>query len=116
MSTASINWFGKPVRSASPDELSANGRDRIPTTSTDPNPFVGVSLPNLKKEIFASGFRNCHRLNWEPIANVIVENNIGLNSWEEVTSAAWAALIFGSRKVAITKSTSSAKATVRSGK
>lgn len=66
------------------DELSANGRYRIPTTGTDPNPFVNVSLTNLKKEIFAYGFRNCHRLSWDPVANVIIENDIGLHSWEEV--------------------------------
>ena len=66
------------------DELSANGRYRIPTTGLDPNPFVDVSLPNLKKEIFAYGFRNCHRISWDPVANVIVENDIGLNAWEEV--------------------------------
>jgi hypothetical protein len=66
------------------DELSANGRYRIPTTGTDPNPFVDVSLTNLKKEIFAYGFRNCHRISWDPVANVIVENDIGLHSWEEV--------------------------------
>lgn len=66
------------------DELSANGRYRIPTTGADPNPFVSVSLTNLKKEIFAYGFRNCHRISWDPVANVIVEDDIGLNSWEEV--------------------------------
>lgn len=66
------------------DELSANGRYRIPTTGADPNPFVNVSLTNLKKEIFAYGFRNCHRISWDPVANVIVENDIGLHSWEEV--------------------------------
>ncbi|MFO1488829.1 MAG: PQQ-dependent sugar dehydrogenase [Verrucomicrobiota bacterium] len=66
------------------DELSANGRYRIPTTGTDTNPFVNVSLTNLKKEIFAYGFRNCHRFSWDPVANVIVEDDIGLHSWEEV--------------------------------
>jgi len=66
------------------DELSANGRYRIPTTGADPNPFVSVSLTNLKKEIFAYGFRNCHRFSWDSVANVIVEDDIGLHSWEEV--------------------------------
>ena len=66
------------------DELSGNGRYRIPTTGTDPNPFVSVSLAGLRKEIFAYGFRNCHRISWDKVANVIVENDIGLNSWEEV--------------------------------
>lgn len=66
------------------DQLSANGRYRIPTTGADPNPFINLSLPNLKKEIFAYGFRNCHRFSWDLISNLIVENDIGLNSWEEV--------------------------------
>ncbi len=66
------------------DELGANGRYRIPTIGPDPNPFVDLSLTNLKKEIFAYGFRNCHRISWDPAANVIVENDIGLHSWEEV--------------------------------
>lgn len=66
------------------DELSANGRYRIPTTGADPNPFISVSLPNLKKEIFAYGFRNCHRITWDPISNKLIEDDIGLHSWEEV--------------------------------
>jgi hypothetical protein len=66
------------------DELSSNGRYRIPTTGTDPNPFVSVSLAGLRKEIFAYGFRNCHRISWDSVANVILENDIGLDAWEEV--------------------------------
>src|SRR5262249_39759112 len=38
----------------------------------------------LRKEIFAYGFRNCHRISWDPVSNLIVENDIGLHSWEEV--------------------------------
>src|SRR5205823_12916288 len=57
---------------------------RIPTTGTDTNPFVGVSLAGLRKEIFAYGFRNCHRISWDPISNLILEDDIGLHSWEEV--------------------------------
>jgi hypothetical protein len=66
------------------DELGPNGRYRVPTTGEDPNPFVALSLSGLRKEIYAYGFRNCHRLSWDPVANVIVENDIGLHSWEEV--------------------------------
>lgn len=66
------------------DELSANGRYRIPTTGPDANPFVSLSLSGLRKEIYAYGLRNCHRFSWDPVANVIVECDIGLNSWEEV--------------------------------
>ena len=66
------------------DELGANGRYRIPTSGPDPNPFVAVSLPNLKKEIFAYGFRNPHRISWDPIANVLLCDDIGLHSYEEL--------------------------------
>jgi hypothetical protein len=66
------------------DELSANSRYRIPTTGPDPNPFVNVSLSGLRKEIFTYGHRNCHRFEWDPVSNLIVETEIGLNSWEEV--------------------------------
>jgi hypothetical protein len=66
------------------DELSANTRYRIPTTGPDANPFVDVILAGLRKEIFAYGFRNCHRISWDPVSNLIVENDIGLHSWEEV--------------------------------
>lgn len=66
------------------DELSANGKYRIPTTGPDSNPFVLLSLTGLKKEIFAYGFRNCHRFFWDPVSNLIVENDIGLDAWEEV--------------------------------
>jgi hypothetical protein len=66
------------------DQLSANGRYRIPTTGSAPNPFVSVVLTGLKKEIFAYGFRNCHRISWDPVSNLILENDIGLHSYEEV--------------------------------
>jgi hypothetical protein len=71
------------------DELSGNGRYRIPTTGTDPNPFVtnnGVftNLTGARKEIFAYGFRNCHRITWDPLSNQFIEDDIGLHSWEEV--------------------------------
>ena len=66
------------------DEISANGRYRIPTTGSDPNPFVSLSLPGLKKEIYAYGFRNPHRLSWDSVSNKLIVNDIGLGSWEEV--------------------------------
>ncbi|HEY3181566.1 MAG TPA: LamG-like jellyroll fold domain-containing protein, partial [Gaiellaceae bacterium] len=66
------------------DELGANGRYRIPTTGSDPNPFVAVSLPGLKKEIYAYGFRNPHRISWDPVSNKLIADDIGLDSWEEV--------------------------------
>jgi hypothetical protein len=66
------------------DEPGANGRYRIPMTGPSPNPFVSLPLANLKKEIYAYGFRNCHRITWDPVADVLIENDIGLFSWEEV--------------------------------
>jgi hypothetical protein len=66
------------------DELSSNGRYRIPTTGSDPNPFVSLSLPGLKKEIYAYGFRNPHRMSWDPVSNKLIVDDIGLNAWEEV--------------------------------
>lgn len=66
------------------DELSANGRYRIPTTGSNPNPFLSLNLSNLKKEIYAYGFRNCHRISWDPVSNLLLENDIGLHAWEEV--------------------------------
>ena len=66
------------------DELSANGRYRIPTSGSNPNPFVSLSLSGLKKEIYAYGFRNPHRMSWDPVSNKLIVNDIGLDTWEEV--------------------------------
>jgi len=66
------------------DELSPNGRYTIPTSGSDPNPFVSLTLANLKKEIYAYGFRNPHRMSWDPDSNKLIVNDIGLYSWEEV--------------------------------
>ena len=64
------------------DMLSANGRYRIPSTGTDPNPFI--SVPNARPEIFAYGFRNPQRLSWDVPTNTFIANDIGLHDWEEV--------------------------------
>jgi hypothetical protein len=66
------------------DGLSVNGRYRIPTIGTDPNPFVSLTLPDLKKEIYAYGFRNPHRMSWDTVPNKLLVDDIGLYSWEEV--------------------------------
>ena len=66
------------------DELSSNGRYRIPTTGSDPNPFIALSLAGLKKEIYAYGFRDVHRINWDAVSNKPFVGDIGLLSWEEV--------------------------------
>lgn len=66
------------------DILSTNGRYRIPSTGPDPNPFVSLSLSNVRKEIYAYGFRNPHRMSWDAVLNQLIVNDIGLHAWEEV--------------------------------
>jgi hypothetical protein len=63
--------------------VSENGRYRIPND----NPFV--STPGARKEIWAYGFRNPHRLNWavdpsNPANNRLIANSVGLHTWETV--------------------------------
>jgi hypothetical protein len=63
--------------------VSENGRYRIPND----NPFVGVE--GARKEIWALGLRNPHRLTWyvdptRPREPVLLAFNIGLVSWETV--------------------------------
>ena len=63
--------------------VSANGRYRIPND----NPFVSVD--GARKEIWALGLRNPHRLTWyvdpaRPRDAVLLAFNIGLVSWETV--------------------------------
>ncbi|MGH9384598.1 MAG: PQQ-dependent sugar dehydrogenase [Vicinamibacterales bacterium] len=63
--------------------VSDNGRYRIPND----NPFVTTS--GARKEIWAYGFRNPHRLHWaidaaEPRRTRLVANSIGLRTWETI--------------------------------
>jgi len=64
------------------DKLSPNGRYRIPSTGSDPNPFV--SIASARGEIFAYGLRNPHRLNWDVPSKTLLVNDIGLHYWEEI--------------------------------
>ena len=62
---------------------SENGRYRIPND----NPFV--SMAGARKEIWAVGLRNPHRLHWaidpaKPGNNRLIANSIGLHTWETV--------------------------------
>src|SRR5205809_5540307 len=48
-----------------------------------------VSVPGARKEIWAYGFRNPHRLNWgvdpaNPANNRLIANSVGLHTWESV--------------------------------
>lgn len=63
--------------------VSENGRYRIPND----NPFV--SIEGARKEIWAVGLRNPHRLTWDvdpahPGAPRLLAFNIGLTAWETV--------------------------------
>jgi hypothetical protein len=63
--------------------LSENGRYRIPND----NPFAGK--PGAKKEIWAYGLRNPHRLSWAadprtPRQYHLIATSIGLRTWETV--------------------------------
>ena len=68
---------------AATSTVSDNGRYRIPND----NPFV--STPGARKEIWAHGFRNPHRLSWavdpaNPANNRLIANSVGLHTWETV--------------------------------
>lgn len=68
---------------ASTSKVSENGRYRIPND----NPFISVA--GARKEIWALGLRNPHRLTWyidpaRPREAVLLAFNIGLVSWETV--------------------------------
>jgi imidazolonepropionase-like amidohydrolase len=63
--------------------VSENGRYRIPND----NPFVAT--PGARKEIWAYGFRNPHRLNWavdpaNPANDRLIVNSVGMSTWETV--------------------------------
>jgi hypothetical protein len=63
--------------------ISDNGRYRIPGD----NPFV--SIAGTRKEIWAVGFRNPHRLQWaidpaSPRNNRLIANSIGMRTWETI--------------------------------
>src|SRR5262249_17058511 len=72
-----------PADHVSTSRTSANGRYRIPND----NPFV--SLDGARKEIWAYGFRNPHRLHFaidqdNPANNRLIADSIGLHTWETV--------------------------------
>lgn len=62
------------------DLLSSNGRYRIPSTGSDPNPFVSVK--GAQPEVYAYGLRSPHRLTWDPVTNVLILSSVGNHSWE----------------------------------
>lgn len=84
------NYQGKVLRiiptlneHATTSTISENGRYRIPND----NPFIAI--PGAKKEIWAYGLRNPHRLTWhidpeKPNQATLFAFNIGLVSWETI--------------------------------
>jgi len=64
------------------DMLSSNGRYRIPSAGPDPNPFL--SAQGARGEIYAYGFRNPHRLQWDVETKTLIADDIGVHYWEEV--------------------------------
>ena len=63
--------------------VSDNGRYRIPND----NPFA--SIDGARKEIWALGFRNPHRLHWaidpaDARNNRLIANSIGMRTWETI--------------------------------
>ena len=71
---------GEHVATSTPSE---NGRYRIPND----NPFG--SRPGARKEIWAYGLRNPHRLSWaadpsDPRRQLLIATSIGLRTWETV--------------------------------
>src|SRR5258708_31217177 len=64
------------------DKLGPNGRYRIPSTGSDPNPFV--SIANARGEIYAYGLRNPHRMNWDIASKTLLVNEIRLPYWGKI--------------------------------
>jgi glucose/sorbosone dehydrogenase len=72
-----------PAEHETASTASDNGRYRVPND----NPFVSVE--GARKEIWAYGFRNPHRLHWaidaaNPANTRLIANSIGLHTWETV--------------------------------
>jgi hypothetical protein len=64
------------------DMLNSNGRYRIPSTRSDPNPFVSVA--GARGEIYAYGLRNPHRMTWDAASKTLIADDIGVHFWEEI--------------------------------
>jgi hypothetical protein len=68
------------------DMLSPNGRYRIPSTGSDPNPFVNVK--GARGEVYLYGLRHPHRFDWDTTTKTLLVIDIGLHYWEEIDIAA----------------------------
>ena len=72
-----FNPLNPALNPSSPDPISPNGQYRIPTT----NPFQG---PNQVPEIYAYGFRNPYRFDFDPVTGDLIEADVGQNDIEEI--------------------------------
>ncbi|MFK7801526.1 MAG: sorbosone dehydrogenase family protein [Anaerolineae bacterium] len=70
---------GTIIRIDPTGENSGNGKYGIPLS----NPYVGSSLGHLP-EIFAYGFRNPHRMAWDPLTKHMFVSGIGQNNIDEL--------------------------------
>lgn len=72
--------FGKIIRIDPRGNDSANGQYGIP----DDNPYANDGDPDTLDEIYASGFRNAHRIAWDSVTGTLLTTDIGQHDIEEV--------------------------------
>lgn len=53
-------------------------------TIPNDNPFIGYSLPGVRTEIWAFGFRNPFTFAVDPVSGKIYVNDVGETTWEEI--------------------------------
>ncbi len=75
---------GKILR-LSPDDPDGDGPLRYGIPVDNPFNDPAATFPvNTRPEIWAYGFRNPHRLAFDPLSNALLASDIGFHSWEEV--------------------------------
>jgi glucose/arabinose dehydrogenase/mono/diheme cytochrome c family protein len=75
------SYLGTILRIDPAGNNSKNGKYGIPSD----NPFINESDPDVVKEIYAFGFRNPHRLVWDPLNNNrLMSTDIGEANVEEI--------------------------------
>ncbi len=70
--------YGKILRIDPLGTNSANGKYGVPAD----NPFIGNAA--AAPEVYAYGFRNPHRINFDPVSGALYAGDVGNNSIEEV--------------------------------
>lgn len=72
--------YGKILRIDPAGNNSANGKYGIPAS----NPYALDGNPGTAGEIFATGFRNAHRIMWDSVSGKMFTTDIGQNNIEEI--------------------------------